>query len=86
VDGENGTSVKVTLGATIRELRLRRKLSQLQLAELAGLDRTFVNGVENGAHNPTAVSLVRLAQALGVVPAQLFKQFDKKFMERLEFK
>lgn len=80
----NGSAIKATLGATIRELRLRKKLSQLQLAELAGLDRTFINGIENGAHNPTVVSVVRVAHALGVLPAQLFKRLDKNFMDRVD--
>jgi transcriptional regulator with XRE-family HTH domain len=73
------------VGQTIRELREERQLTQQALSELAGLDRTFVNGIENGQHSPTVVTLVRLAQALRVKPDLLFRRFNRSVMEKLTF-
>ena len=39
-------------------------LSQEQLGEIAGLDRTYISGVERGVRNPTISSLGRIAAAL----------------------
>lgn len=59
------------LGARIRGLRTARHLTMEQLGELADVHRTFVGHVERGEVNPTLSSIVRLAIALGVDPAEL---------------
>jgi transcriptional regulator with XRE-family HTH domain len=41
-------------------------MSQEALAEAAGLDRTYVAGIERGERNPTLASLLRLTTALDV--------------------
>jgi transcriptional regulator with XRE-family HTH domain len=79
-------SVTDVLGSTIREFRLKKKLSQQQLADLAGLERSFVNGIERGVHNPTAVTVVRIAIALRITPAELFKRFTKPTLDKLFIK
>ncbi len=53
------------LGPAVRQHRALLRLSQEQLAERAGLDRTYVSGVERGRRNPTLDVLQRLANALG---------------------
>ena len=53
------------LGAAIRRHRQLIRLSQEELADRAGLDRTYVSGVERGRRNPTLEVLQRLADALG---------------------
>ena len=53
------------LGAAIRRHRELIRISQEELADRAGLDRTYVSGVERGRRNPTVKILQRLADALG---------------------
>lgn len=62
-------------GATVRELRTERGLSQWELAEKAGVDRNYVGMIERGERNPAVVNVVKLAAALGVSPAELFRAF-----------
>ncbi len=52
------------LGATVRTLRRQEGLSQEALAELAGLDRTYVGSIERGERNVSLLNLARLAAAL----------------------
>jgi ribosome-binding protein aMBF1 (putative translation factor) len=66
-----GEQVLVDLGMAIRNARLGMGLSQEALAVDAGLDRSYMGGIERGEHNPTAMNLVKIAAALGLEPSQL---------------
>jgi transcriptional regulator with XRE-family HTH domain len=48
-------------------------VSQERLAESAGLHRTYVGHLERGEVNPSLHNIVRIAEALGVDPAELVK-------------
>jgi transcriptional regulator with XRE-family HTH domain len=56
----------VHVGRRIRELRLERRLSQAELAELAGVPRQRVGDWEAGRYLPSPESLEQLAAALEV--------------------
>jgi transcriptional regulator with XRE-family HTH domain len=63
-------------GASVRDHRRRAGLSQEKLAALAGLDRTYVGGIERGERNVAVINIVRLARALGMRPAELMNNLD----------
>lgn len=67
---------RALFGARVRYLRLRIGLSQEELADRCGLDRTYIGGIERGERNPSLKNLLRLAQALEVTPASLFATSD----------
>lgn len=52
-------------GAAVRKHRTLVRLSQEDLAERAGLDRTYVSGIERGRRNPSLRILQQIAEALG---------------------
>lgn len=51
--------------------RLKRKLSQEKLAELADLHRNYVGVLERGRQNPSLLIIAKLARALEVTPSKL---------------
>ena len=53
-------------------LRREQGLSQQALAHAAGLDPTYLSGVEQGRRNLGLVNIHRLAAALDVSPAAFF--------------
>jgi len=61
----------------LKELREKRKVSQQRLSELAGLNRNYVSDVERGRRNPCLNNIVKLAEALDVSPAELFRSFGR---------
>jgi transcriptional regulator with XRE-family HTH domain len=54
------------LGARIRELRVRRKLSQEAPADVAHIGRSYMSGIERGVRSCSTLHLLRLASALKV--------------------
>ncbi len=64
--------LKTTLGVAIKTERSALGLSQEQLAERAGLHRTYVSDVERGARNPSIATVERLADALELPISVLF--------------
>ncbi len=53
-------------------MRLAKEWSQERLSEHAGLDRSYVAGIEVGARNPSLKALDQLAAALSVKLSELF--------------
>ena len=60
-----------SIGENIRRIRIRKGLSQKELAEKAGMSNVLLNNYEHGLRNPKAETLQRIAQALGVSPEVL---------------
>ncbi len=64
------------LGQNVRRRREARELTQEKLAEKAGLDPTYISGIERGLRNPGIKNVARLAKALGLSTAELCKGVD----------
>ena len=57
--------VRRRVGLNMKALREAKGWSQEELADQAGIHRTYVSGVERGVRNPTITVLEKLAKALG---------------------
>jgi len=64
--------IRISVGNKIKELRKERNLSQEDLALLSGLDRTYINSVENGRRNISIISLEKIAKGLQVNMRSIF--------------
>ena len=56
--------IKLLVGKRVRELRNSIGISQEELADLAGLDRTYITSVECGKRNISIVNIEKLANAI----------------------
>ena len=59
-------AILIRLGMNIRSERIRQGFSQEQLAEKAGLHRTYIGMVERGEKNITVINYARIATALNM--------------------
>lgn len=57
---------KPDLGGAIKTFRVARKLSQAELGDRAGLDKSYVSLLEQGQRSPSLSTVGRVAQALDV--------------------
>lgn len=60
-----------TVGRNLRAHRETRGLSQEAFADVIGVHRTYMGGVERGERNLTLKSLERIAERAGVDPLAL---------------
>lgn len=56
----------------MKEARIRKKLSQTDLAKNVGVSRQTVNMIENGGYNPTIELCIRICKELDVTLNDLF--------------
>ena len=61
------------IGQRIREIRISRKISQIELATRCGVEPSNLNRIEHGKANPTVRTLHLIAVALSVGLAELVK-------------
>lgn len=60
------SGVLIKIGQTIRKIRQEQNLSQEALARKAGIDRTYMGGIERGERNTTIHILEKISKALGM--------------------
>ena len=61
------------LGRNLRAYRLAKGLSQEAFADLLGVHRTYIGGLERGERNVTLRTVERLASRLGADPSGLLR-------------
>lgn len=65
---------RLRFGTALRQARLRLELSQEELAERAGMHRTYIGQVESGQRNVAIDNLENLADAVGVPLSEMLKE------------
>ena len=61
------------MGRRINSIRTSRHLTQQELANTSGLDRTYIRMVEHGKQNLTIGAVLRVSDALGVPMGHLIE-------------
>jgi len=64
--------VLIKFGKKVREERLKRKLSQEEFADVAGVHRTYIGMIERAEKNITLENIEKIAKALNIKIADLF--------------
>lgn len=66
--------IREIFGGNVRRYRQEAGLSQEAVAELMGVDRAYVSGIERGRQNVTLLTIWQTAQALKVRPVDLLDE------------
>ena len=53
-----------TIGNCVKLARKEVRMTQAQLAELSGISRSYLAGVEQGSYNPSVKTLIKIASVL----------------------
>jgi transcriptional regulator with XRE-family HTH domain len=64
-------------GSVLREIRNAASLSQLDVYEKFGIDRTQLSAIERGVQSPTLRTIQRFANAYRVTLSELMRRTEK---------
>jgi len=65
-------NVRIRFGKAVRKRRHKLGVSQEEFADMCGLDRTYIGGIERGERNVALVNVERIAKALKLTLRELF--------------
>ena len=65
--------IRLRFGKAVRHKRHKLGISQEAFADLCGLDRTYVGGIERGERNVALVNIEKIARAFRLSVAELFR-------------
>ena len=68
-----GRDIRERFGDAVRDRREALALTQEEVAERAGIHRTYLSDIERGRRNLSLVNIERIAIALEISLSQLFK-------------
>lgn len=68
----------LALGDVIRVRRMNMGMSQQELADIAGVHRTYISDIERGARNLTVTTVGKIAAALETTSSRLYRLTDDK--------
>lgn len=64
--------VLLLFGKKLKELRVAKNLTQIELAEKSGLHPNYIGMVERGERNPSLINIDKLAKALNTSLPEIF--------------
>jgi transcriptional regulator with XRE-family HTH domain len=68
----SSVDIRVRFGNRLRYLRKKKGWTQAEMADLLGLDRSYVGEIEQGKRNPCLLNLEVIADGLQVSLPKLF--------------
>ena len=68
-------------GRAVRFARMRKDCEQRDLAEKAGLNRSYLGAVERGVNSPTLDVVARIAKALDMTPSVLVQAAEREMAQ-----
>lgn len=69
-------SLEKNLATVLRKNRLHCSLSQEELANRCGIDRTYISLIERGKRKPTLNILFKICENIGVKPSEFIKEIE----------
>ncbi len=78
--------IKENVGKKIKALRIEKNMSQETLADLAGLDRTYITFVETAKKNVTIETLYKITNALGISLSEFFSDMNVTDVKKINSK
>lgn len=73
----DNNTINKTFGIIIQDFRIKRKLTQEQLAEKIGVSTKYISKIETGIRGLSSQKLIMCMEILSITPNTLYKQLIK---------
>ena len=67
------SNISIKFAKKVKKIRLKKAMSQGDLAKILGLHPTYISGIERGVRNMSLKNIEKLAKGLGVSINELLK-------------
>ena len=74
--------ILTSFGCNVKTIRLKKKLTQESLGELAQINAKYLGEIERGEKNPTVFVLHKLSEALDVPVCKLISLFGCPYIKK----
>ncbi|AUI38376.1 control protein C.BclI (plasmid) [[Bacillus] caldolyticus] len=74
----NEIEIKRKFGRTLKKIRTQKGVSQEELADLAGLHRTYISEVERGDRNISLINIHKICAALDIPASTFFRKMEEE--------
>ncbi|WP_020619032.1 helix-turn-helix domain-containing protein [Paenibacillus daejeonensis] len=78
---EPSISLKQVIGKTVKALRIKKGLSQEDLAHECNVDRSYISMIEVGRNEPSVTKIFDLCQGLQIKPSDFMKLVEVEYEE-----
>jgi len=79
---ENFEETLESWGNRLKYAREKRKLTQKQLSELTGTDRSYISHIEHGTINYKIKTLLKILDQLNIAPEDFLKKPIRKKLDK----
>ena len=80
---DRNLQIKYAIGKVVKALRLKRDLSQEDLAFACDVDRSYISMIEVGRNEPSVSKIFDICQGLKIKPSDFIRLVEAE-MEKLE--
>lgn len=71
--------IKQIIGKTVKAIRVKKGLSQEDLAHECDVDRSYISMIEVGRNEPSVTKIFDLCQGLKIKPSDFFKLVEVEY-------
>lgn len=73
----------LNFGKALKRLRKNQNLSQEKLADLSGLDRSYISILERNLKLPSLYTILALASGLGIKASEFMLEMENQVFDRV---
>jgi transcriptional regulator with XRE-family HTH domain len=71
--------IKQVIGKTVKAIRIKKGLSQEDLAHECNVDRSYISMIEVGRNEPSVTKIFELCKGLKIKPSDFFKLIENEY-------